>query len=281
MSGSMMPLQGRVAVVTGSSSGIGRAIAVRLARAGADVVVHARANRDQAAATANEIRALGRESQLLLADLSAATRLQEFFEQCWNWRGGCDIWINNAGADLLTTPAKTLPFDDKLELLWRVDVLATIRLSRLAGQRMAERSLTAAPDRAAAGGAGTDLPVILNMSWDQVEWGMAGESGELFCAAKGAVAAFTRSLARSLAPRVRVNCLAPGWIRTKWGETAPEYWRDRACQESLLERWGTAEDVAEAALFLACPAAAFITGQTLALNGGFRFSGSTPDKGTD
>jgi len=110
--------------------------------------------------------------------------------------------------------------------------------------------------------------VILNMGWDQAESGMAGDSGELFAAAKGAVMAFTRSLARSLAPSVRVNCLAPGWIKTKWGEQASQYWQDRAVGESLLARWGTPEDVARVARFFASPAAAFITGQTIAINGG-------------
>lgn len=80
--------------------------------------------------------------------------------------------------------------------------------------------------------------------------------------------AFTRSLARSLAPQVRVNCLAPGWIRTAWGDKASEYWQARARAEALLERWGTPEDVARAAAFLASPAAAFITGQIVPINGG-------------
>ena len=79
--------------------------------------------------------------------------------------------------------------------------------------------------------------VILNVGWDQADRGMAGDSGELFATAKGAVMAFTRSLARSLAPQVRVNCLAPGWIRSAWGEGALPHWQDRA-RESLLERWG-------------------------------------------
>ena len=81
--------------------------------------------------------------------------------------------------------------------------------------------------------------------------------------------AFTRSLAKSLAPEVRVNCLAPGWIRTAWGEQASEYWQQRAASESLMGRWGTPEDVAHAARFLASPAASFVTGQVLEINGGF------------
>jgi 3-oxoacyl-[acyl-carrier protein] reductase len=110
--------------------------------------------------------------------------------------------------------------------------------------------------------------VILNIGWDQAEAGMAGDSGELFATSKGAVMAFTRSLAKSLAPEVRVNCLAPGWIKTAWGETASEAWQNRAKSESLLQRWGTPEDIAQAAAFLASPAASFITGQVVPVNGG-------------
>jgi 3-oxoacyl-[acyl-carrier protein] reductase len=114
--------------------------------------------------------------------------------------------------------------------------------------------------------------VILNMGWNQADTGMSGDSGELFGAIKGAVMAFTRSLARTLAPDVRVNCLAPGWIKTKWGETASDYWQARAQREALVGRWGTPEDVAKAACFLASPAAAFITGHILPVDGGLKLS---------
>ncbi len=110
--------------------------------------------------------------------------------------------------------------------------------------------------------------MILNMGWDQAETGMAGDSGELFAAVKGAVMAATRSLAKSLAPHVRVNCLAPGWIRTEWGRNASAEWQERARRESLLGRWGEPEDVARVACFLASPAAAFINGQIIHINGG-------------
>jgi 3-oxoacyl-[acyl-carrier protein] reductase len=110
--------------------------------------------------------------------------------------------------------------------------------------------------------------VILNMGWDQAETGMAGDSGELFAASKGAVMAATRSLAKSLAPEVRVNCLAPGWIRTQWAEHASAEWQERGRRESLLGRWGTPEDVARVACFLASPAAEFIDGQIIHINGG-------------
>ncbi len=116
--------------------------------------------------------------------------------------------------------------------------------------------------KAAAGG------VLINMGWDQAETGMEGDSGELFAAAKGAVMAFSKSLALSLAPEVRVHCLAPGWIRTAWGEAASEGWQERVRRETPLRRWGTPEDVAAAARWLAGPTARYLTGQVIRVNGG-------------
>jgi 3-oxoacyl-[acyl-carrier protein] reductase len=155
---------------------------------------------------------------------------------------------------VLTGEPAQWSFQQKLDLLMRVDVLGTMHLARAIGRRMQDR------------GEG----VILNMGWDQADTGMEGDSGELFATTKGAVMAFTRSLARSLAPAVRVNCVAPGWIRTRWGESASESWQQRAISESLLARWGTPEDVANVARFLVGPAAAFMTGQIVAVNGGKR-----------
>ena len=245
-------LSGRVAVVTGSSSGIGRATALELAAAGAACLVHARSSRAAAETVAAEIHSRGGEATVLLADVTEPAGRQELLERAWNWRGAVDIWINNAGADVLTGDAASWPFERKLAALWQVDVAATLALSRAVGARMQER------------GSGA----IVNVGWDRAEHGMAGDSGELFAATKGAVMAFTRSLARTLAPQVRVNCVAPGWIRTAWGERASEYWQDRARRESLLARWGTPEDVARAIRFLASPAAQFMTGHILPVNGG-------------
>ena len=110
---------------------------------------------------------------------------------------------------------------------------------------------------------------IITIGWDQAETGMAGDSGELFAAVKGAVMCFTRSLALSLAPEVRVNCIAPGWIRTAWGETAGAAWQERVRRETPLGLWGLPEDVAAAAVWLASSAASFVTGQTIrSINGG-------------
>ena len=253
---SLRDLSGLAAVVTGSSSGIGRAIALQLARAGADVLVHARTSRQAAEQTADEIRSLGPDATVVLADLSEPDRHESLVEEAWRWRDGVQIWINNAGVDVLTGPAAEWSFDEKLGALWQVDVSATVRLSRLAGARMK------------SGGGGS----IVNVGWDGTERGMAGASGQLFAAAKGAVTAFSRSLAQSLAPEVRVNCVAPGWIKTRWGESASDDWQQRAQRESLSDRWGTPEDVARVVRFLVSAEAGFLNGQVIEVNGGFNFS---------
>lgn len=255
-------LSGQVAVVTGASSGIGRAIALALASAGADVLVHARHATHAARRVADEIVALGRSAQVVLLDLEDSEAAAALVAAAYQWRSKIDVWINNAGVDLLTSEATTWTFEQKLEKAWRVDVLATMRLSRLVGARM----------QADGGG------VILNMGWDQAEHGMAGDSGELFAATKGAVMSFSKSLAMSLAPAVRVNCLAPGWIKTRWGETASEFWQRRAVRDAQLGRWGTPEDVAGVALFAVSRASGFLTGQTFAVDGGLLFRNERPPK---
>ena len=257
----MSELAGKTAIVTGSSSGIGRAIALELASAGANVLVHARSSHRAAEAVAMSIRGLGRQSVVVLADLAEPANHAALVDQAWQWAGSVDIWINNAGVDVLTGDAAELPFEEKIERLWRMDVLSTIGLSRLAGRRMKAQSNSDAHSKG----------IILNIGWDQAELGMGGDSGEMFAAIKGAISAFTRSLAQSLAPEVRVNCLAPGWIKTAWAEQAADCWQQRACGDSLMGRWGDPEDVARVARFLASPASGFITGQLIAVNGGFRF----------
>lgn len=220
------------------------------------MVVHARRSAEAAEAVANEIRALGRQAEVLLADLNDTAQQDALVDRAWSWRDGIDIWVNNAGADVLTGEPADWSFERKWEELVRVDITATMRIGRRAGRLMKSR------------GQG----VLLNMGWDQAQRGMEGDSGELFAAAKGAVMAFSKSLAMSLAPEVRVNCLAPGWIKTGWGDEASEAWQQRACRESLLGRWGAPADVARAARFLVSNEAGFLDGQVLAINGGFKES---------
>ena len=249
-------LTGKIAVVTGSSRGIGAAVARELASAGADVFVCGATSVDACRSVADSVEIAGRRAETFLGDLRQPETQDELIQRAFAWQGRVDVWVNNAGVDLLTGAGAAWDFDTKLAALWQVDVAATIRLSRLVGAKMA----------AADGGQ------IVNVVWDQADSGMEGDSGQLFAAAKAAVMAFSKSLAASLAPAVRVHCVAPGWIQTAWGRDAPELWQRRAVRESQLARWGQPEDVARAVRFLVSPAAGFLTGQVLAVNGGFRFA---------
>jgi 3-oxoacyl-[acyl-carrier protein] reductase len=248
-----MPLAGRNVLVTGASSGIGKAIALACARAGADVAITYRANAGGAGDTEAQIRALGRRSALFQVELADERALGALGPAAREALGSIDVWINNAGADILTGPAASLSSVAKMDLLLAVDLRGTI----IASWRAAEM-LAAQP----AGG------VIINVSWDHVLTGMAGTNPQLFAAAKGGILAFSKSLARSVAPRVRVNVIAPGWIETSFGAGMDDAQRQAVAESTPLERWGTPDDVAGAAVFLASPAAAFITGQTILVGGG-------------
>jgi 3-oxoacyl-[acyl-carrier protein] reductase len=245
-------LLGHRAAVLGSTTGIGRAVALELAEAGADVIIHGRRSRSAAEEVATEVRKLGRQSHVVMADLADRDAGDRLVAEAWDRWGSLDSWLHIAGADILTGQGAKQPFDSKLDQLWAVDVVATVRLCREVGRRMQAR------------GTGS----IVTMGWDQGETGMAGDSGELYAATKGAVMAFTRSLALSLAPTVRVNALAPGWIKTAWGEVASSAWQERVLRETPLARWGAPEDVARMARFLVSPDSAFITGQIVRINGG-------------
>lgn len=245
-------LTGLRAVVTGASTGIGHAIAREFTNSGASTIWHCNRSIDRVDETCRSIRESGRSATGLAADFSDPVALRGFVDAAWDEWGGIEVWVNNAGVDLLTGNDAELGYADKLQKLLDVDVRSTLLLSKEVGRRMREA------------GRG----VILNIGWDQADRGMGGESGELFAAAKNAIMGFTRSLAVSLAPQVRVNCIAPGWIRTSWGEGASEAWQQRVLDETPLERWGEPEDIAALARFLVSPDAAYLTGQVIAANGG-------------
>ncbi|NDC63250.1 MAG: SDR family oxidoreductase [Planctomycetia bacterium] len=253
-----LDLVDRTALVTGATRGIGRAVALELAAAGAAVAVHGR-SAAAAAEVAGLLAAAGRHAGTFLADLSHPGGAAALTAELADRLPAVDVLVAVAGADVLTGEAARWSFDRKLQELLQVDLIAAMTITRAIGRTMLDRH-----------GREGVVGSIVTIGWDQAATGMEGDSGELFAATKGAVMAFTRSLARSLAPGVRVNCVAPGWIRTAWGEGASEPWQERARRESMLGRWGTPEDVAAAVHWLVSPDAAFVTGQVLPVNGGFR-----------
>jgi 3-oxoacyl-[acyl-carrier protein] reductase len=238
------PLTGRVLLVTGGSSGIGRAIAMAAARAGADVALTYRTNETGARAVEQEIARFGRRTSVIRLDLADLDSVRTTGRVARDTLGRIDAWINNAGADILTGPAASMPLLDRLDLLIRVDLRGTMVASWEAAGILASQ-----PE----GG------VIINM---------AGPNPQLFAAVKGGVLAFSKALARTVAPRVRVNVIAPGWIETSFGAGVDQKTYQMVAESTPLKRWGTPEDVAGAAVYLASPAAAFLTGETIYVGGG-------------
>lgn len=245
-------LDGRVAVVTGASRGIGRAIALALAREGADVVVNYARSQALAEQVAAEITGMGRQALLVRADVSLAAEVGRLLGESLDGFGSLDAWVNNAGADILTGEAATWPDEAKWERVMAVDLKGTWLCSRAAGEAMAKRG----------GGA------IINISWDHALQGMGSPTAAIYAAAKGGILALSRCLAREFAPHVRVNVVAPGWIKTRWLEGAGEATRQAVIKATPLGRWGTPEDVASAVVFLASPESSFITGETILVGGG-------------
>jgi 3-oxoacyl-[acyl-carrier protein] reductase len=246
-------LADKVVLVTGASSGIGQSIAVACARAGADLAITYRGNKEGAEETAGLVRRLGRRIELRQLDLRTPTAAAELAADLSRSYGRIDAWINNAGADILTGAGARLSRTEKLDLVLDVDVRGTVFASWAAVDLMRNQ---------ASGG------VIINMSWDHVQQGMGGENPVLYSVAKGAILSFSRSLARDVAPNIRVNVLAPGFIATAFEGEAPEGWRRHVVDLTPLRRWGTPDDVAGAAVYLASDEAAFLTGQVIMVNGG-------------
>ena len=246
-------LAGRTMVVTGASSGIGRAIALSAARAGADVVVTYRSNESGARDVAADIDAIGRRALVCQMDLASAESIHALARRTSDPCGRIDAWVNNAGADIVTSAGDSLSRLDKLDLLLRVDLRGTMIASWQAAELMALQ---------------VDGGVIINISWDHVATGMPGANPQLYSAAKGGIMAFSKALARSVAPRVRVNIVAPGWIETAFGAGVDRDAYRAVADSTPLKRWGTPDDVAGAVVFLASPAASFLTGETINVGGG-------------
>jgi 3-oxoacyl-[acyl-carrier protein] reductase len=212
-----------------------------------------RASAAEAEEVVEAIRAAGGEAEAIEGDVGTTAAATRLAEEARERLGTIDVWVNNAGADVLTGEAADWDWERKLDVLLAVDLKGTVACSRAVGEMM-----RAQPE----GG------TILNMAWDHVTHGMAGENQLLFSAVKGGVLSYSKSLARALAPEVRVNVLSPGFIETAFGSGADRSFYREVEELTPLGRWGRPEDVAAAAVYLASPEAGFVTGQAVNINGG-------------
>jgi len=246
-------LKNKTAVVTGASTGIGREVALTLARHGAHVVVNYNRSEDKARKVVEKIRAEGGLAESIQGNVSKTEDVDRLVTASTTVLGKIDIWANIAGADILTGAGSRQSDLEKLESLITVDLKGTM----MCCWRVAEQMKKA--------GSGS----IINISWDLALHGMEGRNPEMFAAIKGGIIGYTKCLARSSAPEVRVNDVAPGWIQTSFAdEVMEENYYNMVIENTPLCRFGLPEDVANAVLFLASDEAAFVTGQTLKVNGG-------------
>lgn len=249
----MPRLEHKTAVITGASSGIGRGVALAFAREGAHVVVNYNRSVDKARDAVNEITATGGRATAIQADVSCPEDIAWLIRDAQAQLGRIDIWVNNAGADILTGAGAELSDQEKLQRLMDVDLKGAILCC-----------WGVVPVMQAQG-----QGVIINMSWDLALHGFQGVNPQMFAAVKAGLLGFSRAFAKSCAPHIRVNVLAPGWIQTAFAEEVmdKEYYAARL-REIPLGRFGTPEDVAETAVFLASDAASYITGELIKVNGG-------------
>jgi 7-alpha-hydroxysteroid dehydrogenase len=243
-------MDGRVAVVTGASKGIGRGIALGFAEAGADLVLASR-TRSDLEAVADAVRALGRRALVAPCDVNERAQLEQLVDAAWKEFGRLDVLVNNAGG---TPPRPALRTSEQMfESALRFNVTSAFLLSRLAIPRMLERD------------GGAILNISSGLSW-LVEKGFVA-----YGTAKAALAHMTRLLAYELAPRVRVNAIAVGAVATDallpFLDAMPEA-RARLEAGTPMGRIGTPEDIAAAALYLCAPAGGWVTGKVFEVDGG-------------
>ncbi len=242
-------LGGKVAIVTGANTGIGQAIALSLAAAGADI---AAVGRTPAEETVEKVRALGRKAEIVSADLSSIEPVQRVVDETIEKLGGLDILINNAG---IIRRADSVDFtEEDWDAVIDTNLKSTFFLAQAAGRHML------------AQGSGKIVNIASLLSFQ------GGIRVPSYTASKSGVAGLTKLLANEWAAKgVNVNAIAPGYIATNnTAALQADETRNRQIQERIpAGRWGDASDIGGAAVFLASPAANYIHGHVLAVDGGW------------
>ena len=249
-----MSLDGKTAIVTGGGRDIGRAIALRLADAGAAVAVNYHTSRERAEAVVDEVHSKGGAAVAIGADVSRGGEARRLVDEaCAALGARIDVLVNNAGG--LVARKKMEEMD---EPFWDTVLALNLKSVFLVTQ--------AALPHMSEGGA------IVNLSSLAARDG-GGGGAIAYSSAKGAVLTFTRGLAKELAPRrIRVNCVSPGLIATTFHDTfTPAEVRKTVASRTAVGREGTPDEVADAVLFLASDASAYITGESIEINGGLYF----------
>lgn len=245
----MFELTDKVAVITGSSRGIGAGIAELLAQQGAKVVLNYRHSAEAAQELLQRIEANGGRGTLIQADVSQSAEAQALIQATIDTYGQIDILINNAGTtrDALIMKMK----DDDWDTVIQTNLNSTYYCSKAAIRPMLKKRRGR----------------IINIT---SVVGLAGQAGQSnYAASKAGLIGFTKSLAKEVGSRhITVNAVAPGFVPTSLTEVLPQTLIDEAVQHTPLGRLGTVEDVAHAVLFLASDEAAFITGHVLTVDGG-------------
>ena len=242
-------LKGKTAVVTGASRGIGRAIAVKLAKLGANVVVNYRKSEDAVQGVVKEIEALGVKALAVQADISSYSDVENMIKKCIMEFGSIDILVNNAGItkDGLIMRMKEEDFDNVINVNLKGAFNCTRHVSSIMLKQRSGR--------------------IINISSVS---GITGNAGQVnYSSAKAGIIGMTKSVAREFASRgVTCNAVAPGYIQTDMTDAVPEKAKEAIMSTIPLKRLGTPEDVANIVAFLASEEASYITGQVINVDGG-------------